>query len=135
MPDLPIPPVAPGAPILEHDFKEAMRRALSAPGRSTRVWVQNTGGVVTRDRAGRVTGRFRAGPVTGAADLSGIVRPSGRRLEVEVKVDHKVTPEQVTFGAFINAFGGVYVVVKYNHAMSLAENVAAGVAQVDAAIG
>ncbi len=130
---LPIPDIAPHDFICEHDFMEQLRRAINGPSRPTRVFRQNAGGVTTRDRAGKVTGRF-VGAMTGAADLSGIVSPTGLRIEVEVKVDHIHTPEQVEFGRIINAMGGVYVLVRYDHSLSLAENVQAGVALVDAAI-
>ena len=130
---LPVPHIPPHAFICEHDFMEQLRRAINAPSRATRCWRQNAGGVTTRNRAGKVTGRF-VGAVVGSADLSGIVSPSGLRLEVEVKVDHIITPEQEAFGAMVNKMGGVYLVVRYDHALSLADNVIRGVQLVDEAI-
>lgn len=132
MPALAIPDVKPGEHIIEVTFQEALRRALCAPGRKTRCWRQNAGAVTLRDRRGKEAGIFR-GAVTGAADLSGIVAPSGRRLEVEVKVDAPHTDEQVAFGELIKRMGGIYLCVRYHHELSLAANVSLAVAIVDAA--
>jgi hypothetical protein len=137
---LPIPVIPPGGTIDELTFMDQLRRAVSAPGRKTRVARQNVGRVVTRDRAGKRTGVFNAGPMVGAADLSGIASVTisgvvlGIRLEVEVKVDAPWTEEQQAYAAAINRMGGVALCVRYSHAKSLAENVIDGVAQVDAAI-
>lgn len=79
---------------------------------SVRVWRQNTGGVLVRDKRGAVERRFDAGPPPGAADITGICR-GGRRLEVEVKgIYGKLTEQQVQWGRFITLMGGVYVVVR-----------------------
>jgi hypothetical protein len=65
---------------------------------------------------------FRAGPPTGAADISGITR-LGIRLELELKTRHgRRTPEQKNWVAFIERFGGVYVLVTYDDRLPLAEN-------------
>lgn len=137
---LPIPDVAPGEHILEQDFQEQLRRHTNAPGRNTRIARQNAGGVITRNRAGKAIGRFQAGPAPGAADLSGIATITvrgvnlGLRLEVEVKVDHVWSDEQKTYAAYVRSMGALYVLIRYDHAMTLAANVAAGVAQIDAAV-
>lgn len=139
MKDLPIPHVPPHSAITEADFQRVMYQTLNAPGRSTRVWRQNAGSVATRDRAGKVTGRFQ-GAVPGAADLSGVAqvveggRVMGLRLECEIKVDHDWTPEQVTFFNIMQKMGAICVVVRYDHSLTLAENVARGVRIVDDAI-
>ena len=130
----------PGAHLLEGDFQEPLKRALNAAGRMTRVMRQNVGSVVTRNRAGQSTGRFTAGAFEGAADLSGVASVTvcgvvlGIRLEVEVKVAAPQQDNQKVFQAMITRMGGVYVLVRYQPALSLRDNVAAGVAQVDAAI-
>lgn len=133
-PTLAIRDLPPGAHLLEGDFQEPLKRALCASGRTTRVMRQNVGSVVTRNRAGLETGRFTAGAFEGAADLSGLVAPWGFRLEVEVKVDAPHQDNQKAFQAMITRFGGIYVLCRYDHALSLVDNVAAGVALVDSAI-
>lgn len=130
----------PGAHLLESDFQEPLKRALCAAGRQTRVMRQNVGSVVTRNRAGQSTGRFTAGAFEGAADLSGIASVTvcgvvlGIRLEVEVKVAAPQQDNQKAFQAMITRMGGVYALVRYQPTLSLRDNVAAGVAQVDAAV-
>lgn len=110
----------------EADFQRALLQALCALP-TLRVWRQNCGGVAIRDRAGQVQGRFDAGAPKGAADLTGIAAPSGLRIEVEVKVDHAHTPEQRTWQAFVERFGAVYVLVRWDRTLDIDANVARGV--------
>lgn len=118
---------------LEATFQDALLQALNAPGRATRVWRQNVGTVVRRDRRGRQTGVFHAGPPKGAADLSGIAH--GLRLEIECKSARAGwTVEQQRWCDFIRARGGVYVLVRYHDELSLEQNVEAAVAAIDGAI-
>lgn len=124
----------PGAHLLEGDFQEPLKRVLNQAGRNTRVWRQNCGTVQTRDRAGKRTGQFSAGPRPGAADLSGAVAPWGIRIEIECKVDAPHEPNQKMFQESVERLGCLYCLVRYDHALSLVDNVAAGVALVDAAI-
>ncbi|MFA6166985.1 MAG: hypothetical protein WC700_10230 [Gemmatimonadaceae bacterium] len=120
---------------LELTYQHALLAALNAPGRATRVFRQNVGTVVKRDRRGRQVGVFHAGPPKGAADLSGIVAPDGTRLEVEVKsATAPWTPEQKRWRAFIVARGGVHVIVRFDEERSMDENVADAVGAIDAAI-
>jgi len=119
---------------LETTFQSALFDALNAPMRPTRVRRQNVGKVVKRDAEGRVFGVFRAGPPKGAADLCGLAAPDGLHIEVEVKVDAPQTKPQKAWASFIETFGGVYVLVRYDHRLSFEDNVVAGVAQVDAAL-
>lgn len=87
-----------------------------------RCWRQNAGGV-TFERRGKVQ-RFRSGVPNGAADISGIVRPDGRRLEVEVKGPHgRLTKEQEAWGEFITSCGGIYLPAKYKPQHTMNENV------------
>ena len=119
---------------LESTFQDALLRALNAPGRPTRVWRQNVGTVVRRDDRGRKQGVFHAGPPMGAADLSGIAH-GGLRLEIECKsATAPWTPAQRRWADFILARGGVYLLVRFDEALSMAENVALAVAAVGAAI-
>jgi hypothetical protein len=62
--------------------------ALAQLGTDTRwrVWRQNCGEIPVRDRSGKVVRVFHPGPPNGAADISGIVREGGWRLEVELKM-------------------------------------------------
>lgn len=72
-----------------------------------KVWRVNV--VVAKDRAGQW---LRSGP-DGSADISGILAPSGRRLELEVKsATGRVRPEQEAFLAMVRAMGGVGEVVR-----------------------
>jgi hypothetical protein len=114
-----------------------MRHLLLALGRhrDLRLWRQNVGHVPVRDRAGRVARVFNAGPPKGAADLSGYVRPEGWRLEIEVKGDATaLRPEQAIFARNVTSGGCVYVVVRYEDANSLDDNLTNAVRLVERAI-
>jgi hypothetical protein len=57
--------------------------------------------------------RVQAG-IDGQADISGIVGPSGKRLELEVKCGKdRQSLEQIAFERMIRERGGVYVLVAY----------------------
>lgn len=116
----------------------ALSNALNAPGRSTRVFRQNSGKVLVRGATGRVERSVVLYPA-GAADLSGIVSPEGWRIEVETKGGdartHKQTREaQERWRAFIEANGGVYVRVERDEGVRLAAAVGRAVCAVDTAI-
>jgi len=103
----------------EAKFQAAIMIAASKiPG--MRVWRQNVGSV---KKAGG--GMFHAGPPKGAADISGIYAPSGRRVEIEVKAaGKKPRPEQIKWGSFIHTAGGIYVLAVFDKRRTLADNVA-----------
>lgn len=123
-----------GAHVEELDFQSHVMIALGARS-DMRIWRQNAGSVLVRDRRGRGTHTFHAGPPKGAADLSGVVGPEGFRLEVELKADGgKLSTEQRAWRAMIERFGGLYVVAGYEDARGLEENVAAAVRAVERAI-
>jgi hypothetical protein len=114
-----------------------MRRLMLALGRrpDMRIWRQNVGSIPVRDERGRIVRVFHTGVPKGAADLSGYVRPEGWRLEIEVKDDGGVrSPEQETFARLVAQGGCVYALVVYDTARTMAENVAASVRLVEAAI-
>jgi hypothetical protein len=114
-----------------------LREILLALGRrpDLRLWRQNVGHLPVRDPAGHVVRVFRAGPPRGAADLSGIVRPEGWRLEIEVKAARgRPSPAQVRWGSFITASGGVYLLLQYHEDSPLETTVRAAVRAVDAAL-
>jgi hypothetical protein len=90
-----------------------------------RVWRQNCGRIPVRDHRGKILRVFDAGPPVGAADVSGIVRPEGFRLEVELKMPGgRRSAEQTRWAEFIAAAGGVYVLARFDQARSLADNLA-----------
>ncbi len=110
---------------------------LGAIGRSPewRVHRQNCGQIPVRDRAGRVLRYFHPGPPNGAADISGIVRPEGWRLELELKMPKgKRSKAQIAWARMVEAFGGVYVLYTYDADLPIDENVARAAAAVHDAI-
>ncbi len=75
------------------------------------IWRNNTGAAF--DRQGRM---IKFG-VTGQADVSGIMKPLGSRLEIEIKrPGGKQRPEQKLFEQMIKDHGGLYLVCDGNMA-------------------
>lgn len=73
---------------------------------SLRIWRQNTGGALLKDR-------FVQFGTPGQGDISGLLLPHGRRLEIECKTERgRQTAEQVSFQAMIERFGGLYVLAR-----------------------
>jgi hypothetical protein len=113
-----------------------MRHLLLALGLrpELRIWRQNTGKVPVRDRRGKIVRVFDPGVPNGAADISGIVRKSGRRIEIETKAaDGEQEPDQENWQRMIESFGGIYVLITYDESRSLDENLTAAVHQILAA--
>lgn len=74
---------------------------------NVRLWRANV--LVARTRTGQVV---RAG-VKGQADISGILAPSGKRIEVEVKTGGATTSEaQRNWRAMMEKFGALYVLAR-----------------------
>lgn len=72
------------------------------------VWRSNAGGA--KDGA---TGRVLKFGVPGQADVTGLMRPHGRRLEVELKSKRGYqTPEQRAWQIRIEKLGGLYVLAR-----------------------
>lgn len=118
----------------ELEFQGELMLALGARP-DMRVWRQNVGSVPVRNEHGRILRVFHAGPPTGASDISGIVRPEGWRLELEMKsATGERSPAQERWADMIIRGGGVYALLAYDADLSLAENVAAAVVAVEAAI-
>lgn len=117
----------------ESPFMKRLLVALSAlPG--VRVHRQNAGKLVVVDPKTGARRAFQAAP-PGAADISGIVAPTGMRLEVETKAARgRVRAAQDRWAAMIREMGGVYVRVAYDEDESMDANVAAACAAVGAAI-
>lgn len=82
-----------------------------------RIWRQNTGvgwfangQPARRKDPGAYPVKFG---VPGQGDLSGLILPSGRRLEIECKtVKGKQSEDQRNFQAMIERFGGLYVLAR-----------------------
>ena len=101
--------------------------ALAQLGTDTRwrVWRQNCGEIPVRDRSGKVVRVFHPGPPHGAADISGIVRDGGWRLEIELKMPKgKRYKAQVAWAKMVEDAGGVYVLYTYDGAVDAEENCA-----------
>jgi hypothetical protein len=110
-----------------------MRELMLALGShpALRIWRQNTGKIPVRDRSGKVLRIFDPGVPNGAADISGIVRSSGKRIEIETKAEDGVqSDEQKRWQRMIEAFGGIYVLVTYDEALSLEANIQNAVDQI-----
>jgi hypothetical protein len=74
-----------------------------------RIWRSNTGLARPINRPEAVV-RFG---VKGSADISGILRRDGRRLEIEVKAHRgRQTVEQLAYQAMITRMGGLYVLAR-----------------------
>lgn len=89
--------------------KAILEMAELMPG--IKVWRQNTGAARYVDKRGKP--RFVRFGMPGSADLTGLVLPSGRRIEIEVKAPGgKLTQAQEAFGLGIEKAGGIYWVVR-----------------------
>lgn len=94
---------------LESDIQRAVLAFLDHHPRVL-VWRMNTGAMRVTGKGGRPRVMRFGRP--GQADITGLIRPWGVRLEIEVKrPGEKQTEEQVAFGLAIGAAGGVYIVV------------------------
>lgn len=72
-----------------------------------RIWRANV--LVAKDSRGRVV---RAG-IPGQADISGLLAPHGRRLEIECKSPTgRQRDDQRRWQAMIESFGGLYVLAR-----------------------
>jgi hypothetical protein len=73
-----------------------------------RLWRANSGAALSPDG-----NRIIKFGVAGQADLSGIIRSSGRRLEIEIKTaTGRQSVEQKRFQEMIERFGGIYVLAR-----------------------
>lgn len=71
-----------------------------------RIWRQNTGAL-------KIDDRFIRFGVPGQADITGLLIPSGRRLEIEVKKLKGAQQEsQKNFEKMITKSGGVYITAR-----------------------
>lgn len=71
-----------------------------------RIWRSNTGAALQHGRLVRYG-------VVGAADISGLMLPHGRRLEIECKSDTgKQRLAQQRYEAMITTMGGLYILAR-----------------------
>lgn len=69
------------------------------------IWRNNTGAAMLKDR-------FVRFGLKGQGDASGLMKPYGRRLELEFKAPgKKQRPDQKLFQAMIEAHGGLYFLI------------------------
>jgi hypothetical protein len=90
----------------ESDLQQAILREFGSRP-DLRIWRANV--IAARTRDGRVV---RAG-IKGQADISGIMLPTGRRVEIEVKgAGGTLTREQERWRDMIRTFGGAHCVAR-----------------------
>jgi hypothetical protein len=84
------------------------------------VWSQEAVTFVIRDEETRdVEYVKRAGPPKGAADITGIIKPEGWRLEIECKIgSRKRSPQQDRWGEFVQSFGGIYILLSSDNTVN-----------------
>jgi hypothetical protein len=71
-----------------------------------RLWRQNTGVAQLGSRSVRFG-------VPGQGDITGLILPSGRRIEIECKsAAGRQSERQHLFGAMITRFGGLYILAR-----------------------
>ena len=77
-----------------------------------RMWRSNTGAAMWRKSNGSSGGMVRFG-MPGQADISGIMRPGGRRIEIECKTKNgRQSKEQQAWQRMIEWAGGLYVIAR-----------------------
>jgi hypothetical protein len=117
----------------EVEFRRALLLYIGArPG--YRVWAQNCGKIVIPQKNGSKRA-FDAGPPDGAADISGVVRPEGWRIEFELKGPKtRVTDNQKNWSARMQEFGAVVAFYRVDPKRSLNENLDRAAYELEAAI-
>lgn len=72
-----------------------------------RFWKQNTGGAKTP------SGDWITYGFVGAADITGLIRGSGKRCEIEVKTGKGIqSKDQALFQKMIEDMGGIYILCR-----------------------
>lgn len=108
--------MAPSLPERERDIQHDILKAWGAHPR-IRLWRANVGvgwfadsEPARKTDAGAYPVKFG---VAGQADVSGVIAPWGRRLEIECKSAAGVqSAEQKTFQRVVEAMGGLYVLAR-----------------------
>jgi len=81
-----------------------LAHANRIPG--VKVWRMNTG-------AAEIGGSWVKFGEEGQADLAGLMAPSGRRLEIELKAKRgRLRAKQAEYGEMIEKHGGLYIVAR-----------------------
>ena len=118
------------ADVLEQEFQQLLRlEATRSLGGLVRLWRQPAGKLELK-RGGWI----EAAP-NGAADLTGIVAPTGVRLELEVKgAKTKVTDEQVHWRESMGERGAVALQVRFDPDVNTEGNVVLACAEIARAV-
>jgi hypothetical protein len=107
---------------IESDFVKAILIALSKR-KDVRVWRQNSGKSLAVHPKTQKTYAIQMAP-EGAADISGIWKKTGQRIEIEVKADGgRLRPAQNRWRNFIVESRGIYMLAKYDDKMTMGDNV------------
>jgi len=116
--------------VLEQDFQQVVRTAVTKAKIPVRLWRQPTGKILPRQG-----GAIDAAP-SGAADLTGVpTTGSGYRIEVELKgARTKVGDDQDTWRDNMEAWGCGYARIRYDRKLSFEANVDAAVATIAALV-
>lgn len=89
----------------EHQIQNEILATFGAR-KDMRIWRQNTGAALTKN------GMVRFG-VPGQADITGLLIPSGRRIEIEVKdAKGRQRESQIKFQSMIEKSGGIYILAR-----------------------
>lgn len=117
--------------VSEQAFSSALRLGFTAAR-------PPLGCIVYRQQAGRVRtdkGTWMELAPAGAADLTGTVGPEGWTLQIEIKgAKTRETEEQRNWRRLHAEFGAIALVIRYDAALDLEENVRQGVLQLRVAI-
>ena len=89
----------------EHQIQNEILATFGAR-KDMRIWRQNTGAIVIENRMVKFG-------VPGQADITGLLIPSGRRIEIEVKdAKGRQRESQKKFQAMIEKAGGIYILAR-----------------------
>lgn len=123
----------------EQNFQQLLRLEVTRSlGGSVRLWRQPAGKIMAAHRGSRgeyvPDGAIECAPV-GAADLSGIVAPTGVRLEVELKgARTKTTDDQVRWRESMRDRGAVALQLRYEAQIGMEANVVLACAELKRAV-
>jgi hypothetical protein len=93
----------------EHSIQNEILRVFGSRS-DMRIWRSNCG--VATMGFGPDARKIRFG-IPGQADVSGIILPTGQRMEIEVKKhDGRQSKDQKAFQQMIERFGGIYILAR-----------------------
>lgn len=121
--------------VSESEFQAAVLKAVGGQRPDdVRVWRQLTGNLYAKYGPNDYR-PISLGPPKGAADISGLLLRSGRRLELELKsASGRLRPEQFAFGENMRRWNAVHLVATYDSDLTLEQNVAYVLDAVDEAV-